>query len=315
MQYTYDGYSFKIEDKLAPRLEKICDRVTRKHPTQDAWIENSGNEGEGKTNASILESAIFKLKTGRPISLFFKTSSCIEFAQSTENQIIILDEPAFQMLAIDFSSEIAKDFLRLSSTVRKKRHILIVNFAKFWKFPEFLVVDRCLFMLHLHSRNGKDPGRFLFIGKKKLEQLWNGYKKNGKRLYGKLKSFGGRLPYVMEDLFDKLDIRIEDKMHATLKDYDKMKDMAIASIAKKENKKEIEAEKKLEELRYKIATLSGIEKGILARHLDVDPKRLREWAKLAPIQSVSLENVGFQSPAAALLITRVADQEKILPAP
>jgi hypothetical protein len=285
---------FAIEDKLVLMLDYMSERVTKQHPTLDACLQNSGNEGEGKTNASLVEAAYFQMKTGRPISLFFKTSSCLKFAQSTREQIIILDEPSFETLGMDFQTAAYKDFLRLTSTMRVRRHILIVNFAKFWKFPDFLVVDRALCMIHLYSKQGKDPGRFLYIKKKNLEPLWNGYKKGGKRLYGALKSFGGRFPYIMDRLWDKLDIRVEDIEHSRLKDYDNIKDKAIEGIGVKKDKKREKDLRKLLELRYKLGNLKRINLELLAAELGIASARLREWRKIDLDDPNSLENIDLE---------------------
>jgi len=294
MIIDYLDEKFAIEDKLVLMLDYMTDRVIKKHPTLDSVLQNSGGEGEGKTNASIVEAAYFKMKTGRPISLFFKTSSCLKFAQRTEKQILILDEPSFETLGTDFQTAAFKDFLRLTSTMRVKRHILIINFAKFWKFPDFLVVDRALCMIHLYSKQGKDPGRFLYIKKKNLEPLWNGYKKGGKRLYGALKSFGGRFPYVMDRLWDKLDIRVEDIEHSKLKDYDSLKDIAINSIGVKRDKKREKDLRKLLELRYKLGNVKRINCELLAAELGIASARLREWRKIDLDDPNSLENLDLE---------------------
>lgn len=318
MQIEIEGIPIAYEEKLIKKLDVMCDRVTKKHPSLDACLENSGYEGEGKTNASLVEAAYIKKKTGRNINLFFLTSSCLKFAQSTEEQLIILDEPVFESLSTDHASRLSKDFLRLTSTMRKKRHFFIINFAKFWKFPDFLVVDRALGMVHLYSRNGTDPGRFFYIRKKNLESLWNAYKKSGKRLYGKLKSFGGRFPYIMDDMFDKLDITVEGKPHATLNDYQNLKDKAIAAIGNdelKKSKKEIESDRKLNEMRAKFALIVkefDLPQEKVANLMGISSARIREWRQKAQIQGISLGNRGFEARSPTTIINTMADnQEKI----
>ncbi len=280
---------FAFEKKLYAKIYTMCKRITRKHPVLDACLTNSGYEGDGKTNTSLVEAIIAQKLIGKTsIHLFFKTSSCIKFAQKTKQKIIILDEPSFESLSTDSSSNLNKDFLRLTSTMRKKRHFFIINFAKFWKFPEFLVVDRALGMIHMDSKNGKDPGRFIYVRKKNLEILWNGKKKLNKMLYNKTRAFGGRIPYLMENtgkydgsIFENFKIQVEDVMNATIEMYDKEKDRAIESIGKvKKNKKQIVVDDKLLDLRKKIATLNdipGLTQEQVASHLGVNSGRLREW--------------------------------------
>ena len=284
---------FNVDDSLTKKLDLMCDRVIKPNPKLDAFLANSGYEGEGKTNASIIEAAYVKSKTNRPISLFFKTSTCLSFAQITEQQIIILDEPSFDLLSTDHSTQNAKDFLRLVSTMRKKRHFVILNFAKFWKFPEWLIVDRCLGMVHLYSKQGTDLGKFYYIRKKNLEELWNAYHKNHKRLYGKLKSFRGRLPYTMEDIFKDLDINVEGIPHASFDDYEREKDRAIASIGNK-TKKEDKNLIKLRELQYRltqIVKMKGLNMEEVAKMAGIDQRNMYRWAKLGSIKVVPLEEV------------------------
>lgn len=275
-----NGIDFAFEKRLYMKLYTMCKRITNKHPTLDACIVNSGYEGEGKTNTSLVEAIVAQTLIGTSIHFFFKTSSCLRFAQKTERKIIILDEPSFESLSTDSLNRLNKDFLRLTSTMRKKRHFLIINFAKFWKFPEFLVVDRALGMVHMTTKNGKKPGRFVYIRKKNLEALWNAKKKSNKRLYGSLKSFGGKMPYIMEEIFKNYDIQVEDTMNATIEDYDMEKDKAIESIGSaKKSKKDLYMDK----LKKKISTIwktHDITQKELADHLGVNRRSIGEWAEM-----------------------------------
>jgi len=289
-----------IEDRLADKLGLMCDRVTKEHPALDACLENSGGEGEGKTNASIIEAAYIKHKIKRPIALFFKTSSCIKYMQSHSNSIVILDEPSFESLSMDAISQIGKDFLRLTSTMRVKRHFFIINFAKFWKFPEFLVVDRALGMVHMHTRHGTALGRFLYIRKKNLERLWNDYKRFGRRNFGKLKSFGGGFGYMMEKIFADLDIQVENTPHATFKDYMLEKDRAIGTIGDKKSKKDNKAIKEMKFLKFKISNMYKNSKTIfknhatLAQYLGYSTKSIEKWRYYSDEDPSVLEKEDFE---------------------
>lgn len=282
-----NGIEFAFEKRLYKKLQIMCDRIIKKHPTLDACLANDGYEGDGKTNSSLVEAIIAQaMIKDTSIHLFFKTSSCIDFAKKTERKIIILDEPSFESLSTDSTTKLNKDFLRLTSTMRKKRHFFIINFAKFWKFPEFLIVDRALGMVHMDSRHGKDPGRFKYIRKRALEKLWNAKKKQNKRIYNKLKSFGGRMPYLMEEIFENFNIQVENTKNATIDDYDKEKDLAIESIGEKKNltKTEIKNNDKIAELKQKVASIwrhkqFNMTQEQLALALEINSRRLREWEK------------------------------------
>lgn len=281
---------FSIEDKFAHKLDLMCERVTKKSPRLDACMENAGYEGSGKTNGSIIEAAYIQQKTGRPVSLFFKTSSCLKFAQMTREQIIILDEPAFETLSTDAMTAVSRDFLRLITTMREKRHFLIVNFAKFWKFPDWFVIDRPLAMVYFYLRKGQ-KFRFNYIRHKKLPLLWREHQKTKKAIYGKLKSFGGSFPYVMEKIWKDLDIRIEDKEHTDFSDYMEIRDKTIQHIgeAKVTNKREQIAMQKLKELRGRISVLPtkiNISSNELAHYLGTEITRLSEWKQEARLSGL-----------------------------
>lgn len=292
---------YGLENRLLKKLDLMISRCVQEHPKKDALLMNEGSEGEGKSNSSVAEAYYIKSKTGRPIHLFFKLDSLIKFAQSTEDKIIIWDEPAIDSLATDHYKEINKDLIRLLMSVRKRRHFMIFNFTKFYKFAEYIVVDRALGMVHMYSRRGIEPGRFVYIKQRKLEPLFTGYKFSKKRLYKKFKSFSGTFPDVMEKYFDKMDITVEDKPHATYKDYEVQKDLAIQSIGVK---KISEDKMKLQELQSKIAIFGKNLKTIpknqtaLAKFFGINRETLRKWGLRAlessqtPLADIEYNNLG-----------------------
>jgi hypothetical protein len=296
MRIKYMGLEFSFEKRLYKKLLAMCNRITKPQPELDACLQNEGNEGEGKTNASLIEAVINHMLISQvhkdvSIHLFFKTSSCIEFAKNSACKIIILDEPALESLSNDQTS-INKDLFRLITTCRKKRHFLIVNFTKFWKFPDWLVVDRALGMVKMYSKQGKDPGRFIFIRKRHLEKLWNDKIKRNERNYRRYKSFGGRMPFynangrkLMEDIFKAFVIQVEGIVKATLEDYETQKDLAIASIGEeKQSKKERQIQKRLDVLRYRVSQLPKqipiLTQKLLSEQLKVDRSTISEWESL-----------------------------------
>jgi hypothetical protein len=218
------------------------------------------------------------------VHLFFKIEELTRFAQSTEKKIIIWDEPSLDSLSTDQLSSLNKDMQRLLMTVRKKRHIFIINFTKFWKFPEYIVVDRANCMLHIYTRKAKEFGRFVYIKHKRLEKLWNDYHKLKKRTYQHHKSFGGHFPNVMEKHFDEMDFFVNGIPHATYRDYENEKDKAIFGIGKsKRTKKELYNQRRLNNLRrivaiymdkHKIPTIK------FAKELNISERRLQDWRKI-----------------------------------
>ncbi len=278
-----DGEEFVLEKKLIKKLDRVVRGITQESPKEDAVLINEGKEGKGKTNSSIVEALYVKIKTRRQIHLFFRLEKLIEFAQSTEKKIIIWDEPSLDSLSTEQVNTLNKNMLRLFMTIRKKRHFFIINYTKFWKFPEYIIVDRSNGMVHMRE---DQTGRFLYIRKNRLEFLWNEFRTRHRRSYRKAMSFGGRMPLIMEKHFDKLGIHVGYIENATYKDYEKVKDEAIESIGKKAGKLDKNAIK-LNELRRKISQINLRSKGItreeLAAMLGINSKRLREWKKIESV--------------------------------
>jgi len=287
---------YNIENRLQKKLDLMILRCVQEHPEKDALLINEGGEGEGKSNSSVAEAYYVKYKTGRDIHLFFRLEEMMNFAKTTEKKIIIWDEPSLDSLGADQMKALNRNLLRLFMTIRKKRHFFIVNFTKFYKFPEYIVVDRGLGLIHMYSRKEVLPGRFIYIQKKKLEYLWNEYRSGKKRSYMKYKSFAGNFPDILSKHFDKMGINVNGIVNATLEQYSSEKDKAIESIGeKKESKDKIlwdNFKKRIGCLIVPIKTRVA-----LAKALGTTVKSLDLWARMeakalpVPIKQVrKLEN-------------------------
>lgn len=275
-------FSFAIEKKLVQKLERAVRGVTQANPKEDSLFINEGRERKGKTNSSVVESAYLKGRTGREIHLFFSLKPLMEFAQKTEKMIIIWDEPALDSLSTDQVSTLNKDMQRLFMMIGKKRHIFIINYTKFWKFPEYIVCERANGMIHMMEQ--KKIGRFLYLRHRDMERLWKEKKSRGKKDYKRCSSFGGQMPNVMERCFDKLDIFVNDIAHATYEDYDREKDKSILMIgAEKKSKKEMLVELEKKKLQKKIAIgydrlkVMGVKRADFESAFEIKPSRIAEW--------------------------------------
>lgn len=300
---------YYLDPVLIKKLDIMIRRCTTNKTKKDALLINEGAEGEGKTNSSLAESYYIKYNTGRPIHLFFKLKDMINFAKNTEKKIIIWDEPGLDSLSTDQQNKLNKNLIRLLMAVRIKRHFFIFNLTKFYKFPEYIVVDRCLGLVHMYSRKEVDPGRFVYIRKRNLERLFTAYRNGRKRLYKKLKSFRGSFPDLLnpkKEKFSKMGVCVNGIMNATLNDYEDEKNKAIGMIGEEEKKEVIVNQEKikLKKLRYLISQIKiPIKtKEELALALQVDTKRIREWKnqiETTPKDTETLGKSGFEGAAAS----------------
>lgn len=270
------GYS--LEKKLVKKLDLMIQRCTNKVSRKDALLIVEGDEGEGKTNSSEAIAYYVKYKTKRDINMFFRLQSMIDYATTTQEKVIIWDEPSLDFLSNDWYKETSKDLIRMLMTCRKKRHFFLFNLTKFYKFHEYIVVDRALGMLHMYTRKSKQSGRFVYIRKKNLENIYNDYRKSHQRNYAKYRSFGGSFP-IIEKKIGKLGMFANGEEVKSLDDYERLKDIAIASISrKKSNPFRVE----LKKFKHKIGKLKPpiLTKDELVRQLEIDHKTLFNWGRL-----------------------------------
>jgi hypothetical protein len=201
-------------------------RVTQVKPAWDALLLVEGGEGDGKTTMAACCAKYISDQTGRPYShenVFFKIDDMVKFAQNTRGQIIEWDEPALEGLSAEWWKETQKNLVKLLMMARKNRHFFIFNITKFYKFPEYIIVDRALGLIHVYSRKNIEPGRFVYIRRKYIEWLFNDYRRNKMRNYRKYASIRGTFPDVLDKIID-------------IDAYNKNKDDAIMSIGVKEVK-------------------------------------------------------------------------------
>ena len=280
-----NGDSYKIEGRFLKKLIGIAKKVNRSKPKQDALFINEGKEGWGKTNSSIFEAALLQELTHRPIFLGFHLQSVRDWASNHEDWIIIWDEPGLDSLSSDQVNNLNKDMQRFFMMGRKKGHIYLLNWTRFWKFNEYLATDRGDGMIHMSN---KKIGHFVYIPRKNFEKLWKDKRTKNQRNYTQYKRYGAYIPEIMEAHFDALDITIEGKPHCTYKDYEEFKDKSINDIGQERKSKTLKnTEAKLKELRYKISQIDAIPLENLAGLLGINSRRLREWRNIDSAAAVS----------------------------
>lgn len=281
-----EGLPYSLEKRLVRKLDFMIARCEQDNPKRDAALIVEGAEGEGKTDSSLACAYYVKKKTGRTITLFFSLTTLVEYAKTHDRGNYIWDEPALDALKQDWYKKSNADLMRLLMTARKKRHFYFFNFTKFYKFSEYIVVDRSLGMIHMYSRNEIEPGRFVYVRKKHLEGLYLGWSRSKKRLYKKFSSFRGSFPNI-EKFWDEMDITVigydgQTYQHATYDDYNREKDKAISSIGR-ENilekdkwKEELYIlRRKLSNLRFPIKTQTEF-----AQNISTPLQTFRDWFKI-----------------------------------
>ena len=94
-----------MDKALKYKMDLMIKRVTQPNPKKDCLLLVEGGEGEGKTNLSLQLAYYVKSQTGRELSnknIFFRAEALLDFAKSTEEQIIIYDEPSLDMLSSEW---------------------------------------------------------------------------------------------------------------------------------------------------------------------------------------------------------------------
>ena len=228
-------FHYPLEKTYLEKLDLMIERCVTKKSKKDAVLIFEGNEGEGKTTFSVATGYYVAEKTGRHFGadcLFFNLREMIDFAKQTENKIIIWDEPALEALSTDSRKRVATDLTRLLMMARKKRHFIMINMAKFYKFNEYVIVDRPLALVHVYSRKNLYSGRFLYIRKKNLEPLYLDWKYKKQRNYKKYAH--PKVRGVFPDVLNP-DYKNNVLSEFDVKSYEKRKDEAILSIGTKEN--------------------------------------------------------------------------------
>jgi len=225
-------FKYPLERNLVKKLDLMASRVSGKGSKKDLCLVFEGGEGEGKTTFSIACAYYFAEQTGREFDesrVFFDVDKMIDYAVNTEKQIIIFDEPALQTLSTDWASSCVKNLTRLLMMARKKQHIILINMTKFYKFNEYIVVDRSIALIHVYSRKNLYSWHFQYIRKKWLESLWRDYRFSKRRNYKKYasKAIRGTFPDILNPKYKNNVLKEFDN-----DSYEKNKDNAIMQIGK-----------------------------------------------------------------------------------
>ena len=260
--------NYYMDDALYSKVKLMINRCVHPKNKKDALLLIEGGEGEGKTNLALQVAHAVKHHTGRSFTtnnIFYSAEKLVKFAQETTGQIIVYDEPALDMLGGEWWKQEQQNLVKLLMMARKNRHFFIFNITKFYKFNEYIVVDRSIGLIHVYSRNEIEPGHFVYIKKKAIEFLFNSYKSSKKRDYKKYSCLRGTFPDYVPGIID-------------LEQYEKEKTEAILSIgSNKVNKWKQELEKFKRKLAVSKLPINNKEE--LAEALGVSKRTVYTWAE------------------------------------
>lgn len=267
---------FYMDNMVVKILNIWARRVTREQPIQDACFVIEGREGSGKTTWSIECAYYLSQVTGRSFgnkNIFFSAKLLREFAQATNKQIIIYDEPALDMMNQEWYKKEQIHLGKLMQLCRKKQHIFIFNLTRFNKF--YSLVERSNGLFHVYIKNGLELGRFVYIKEKKLEKLCYDFRTKHIRNYFKYSSYHGKFINLPDGIIDS-------------KAYEREKDKAIMSIGGVEDTNKMDKSKmELIDLKRKIGKIKGIihNRKELAEKLGVCERTLDRFGALNSLEN------------------------------
>jgi|TARA_R110002020_G_scaffold228154_1_gene438819 hypothetical protein len=267
--------NYPMEDLLIDKLDLMIKRMTGKNQNDNVLLVEGG-EGDGKTNMSCCVGYYIAEKTGRHFSndsFYYQLNELVAAAKTSSEKIFVWDEPALDGLSDEWWKEAQKNLIKLLMMARKKKHFFIINITKFFKFPEYVVVDRSIGMIHVYSKGELTPGYFVYFKKKSKEQLYYSYKSRRRREYKKFYNFRGTFPWMLPKIIDEAE-------------YERKKDEAIASIGERE--KVGKDKKKLLTLQYQISLLP-LDKEKIAECFNISTRTIHRWKNIASKYKISLE--------------------------
>lgn len=277
-------FNYPLNENLIKKLDALSHRCTTGKRKRDSVLIIEGPEGEGKTTYSVAIGYYLSEKTGREFSeknVFLDAEKMLNYAKSTEEKILIWDEPSLKALSGDSRKKIVKNLIRLLMTCRKKRHFIMINityFNRFGSFGEYVISERANGMLHLYTRPRTEQARFIYIKEKMLMGLWADWWRRRQKNYFKYgdNNTRGEFPPVLDPSY-KYNVLSE----FDIDDYEKRKDEVIMQIGE-ENKMTLQ-QSKLLKLQYYIHKASRdlkINKEKLSEILGYSRQSIDEWKKI-----------------------------------
>jgi len=168
-------WSFHVDKKLIPVLEKIRERVTKKDKDYVTLID--GYEGAGKST--------FGMQIGKYVDPDLNISRvCMtadEFKKAVvtaeKGQCVIYDEAVTGMMAGDSISRIGKLLKSLMMQMRQKNLFIIVILPTIFELNKYVVLSRAKNFFHIYETGGK-MGYWVGYNRHDLKKLYIMGKRN-----------------------------------------------------------------------------------------------------------------------------------------
>lgn len=268
VKITGTDKDYPMSQLLYEKIELMKDRVTAQD--FDTLLLLDGEEGLGKSTLAVQICYAMAQLSNREFSvknIFFNLDDLLRFASQTKEQIMVWDEAVLGGLSTDGHNKSQKKLLKLLTVARKKNHFFIFIIPKFFRLKE-QIVDRCIGLIRVYSRDGVSRGRFAYFMKDSKNSLYDSWRRTKICNYSAYYDFADTFPKCFDELIDA-------------QIYDKKKDEAISSIVSDESEISPQKSAELLELKTKIASLTklGLKQKDLASFLGVSPRTLQLWAK------------------------------------
>jgi len=211
---------YSMDAKYVSKLDLM---VKRMEGTDDNILLIDGDEGQGKTEKAIGTCYYISYKMGRKYdvnNIFFELDQVINFASTTEQQIIHFDEGALGLQSTQWWNKNQQKFLTLCMVARKKKHFIVICIPKFYKLSQYITEERSIGLVHVYSRKNMQKGRFCYFTKKAKEKLIQQWKRKKVKTYKKFHSFHGSFVQASKKVFTPEEMEV----------YEKNKDQAIMNV-------------------------------------------------------------------------------------
>ena len=220
------GKEMTFSPSLLSQYSVMEERTSRKF---DNIFIVTGMEGTGKSLGIAIPTAYYL--SGKNMKVVFTWEQFEKYYKTMpEGSTIVWDEFIFAGMSTDALSEMQKRIIQLMVTGRKKLINVILVVPSIFLLKNYFAVHRALCLIHTDSPDFLTRGTAYFYGYDNKRILYNRHKKIQYTDLN-LSTFCFKFVEQSENLYD-------------MKEYEKMKDEAIASIGQERKEKQSDRNKK-----------------------------------------------------------------------